>query len=659
MSSRTRLRFFPVALLLGLSLLAFSCARVPRSGSDLAWYDQQGFGQSVRPALYPDVVRTSTYLTMRDGVRIAVDLTLPEGLPAGKRIPAMLLQTRYVRGMQYRWPFRHFLHGRFDDLIRFFVTRGYAWVYVDTRGSGASFGVRDYPYAPDEVQDGVEIADWITRQPWSDGRVGSMGSSYDGDAAVFLLATGKSALQAIMPRYAYFDAYPEVVRPGGVHLRWLTETWGNLSRALDANRIGDFLGWHVNVAVKGIRPVDADPDGSQLAAAIAQRADNGDVTALALDIEYRDDRSGAIALGIEQISPHVRLAAIRQTGVPIYLYTGWFDASYVLSEIHFFRSIDGQPRRLTIGPWDHGGWTNVSPYARSHKPVFDHDAEALRFFDAALSGADNGFFAEKPVAYYTMGAEEWRFVENWPPADTETLSLYFAPGRSLSTQPPAAAHGLSPNRPAGSAGKAVHEAPAGSPDTSDLYRVDYSAGTGTTSRWVSLVNPMHVPTRYPDRRKEDRKLLCYDTAPLQEPLEVTGHPIVTLQVSSTADDGAFFVYLEDVGPDGTVTYITEGMLRAIHRQLSEEPPPYPYSVPYRTFLRRDARPLEPGRVAELVFDLYPTSYVFKEGHSIRVAIAGADKDHFAFVPAKPPTIRVHRSPAAASRLDLPVIRVQR
>ena len=727
-----------------LAFLTLSCARIPRFGSDQAWHDQPGFRKAARPALYPGTVLTSRHLTMRDGVRIAIDLYLPQGLRQGEKIPAILLQTRYVRGMLYRWPFSHFLHGRFEEMIRHFVTRGYAWVYLDARGSGASFGTRSYPYAPDEVLDGVEISNWITRQPWSDGKVGSIGSSYDGDAAVFLLATGKSTLKAVMPRYAYFDAYPEVVRPGGIHLRWLTETWGRLGKALDADRIGDFLGWRVNLAVRGIRPVDADRDGSLLAAAVAERAGNGDVTALALDIEFRDDRSREIDLGIEQISPHLQLAAIRETGVPVYFYTGWFDASYVLSEVTFFRSLEGQQRKLTIGPWDHGGWTNVSPYARTHEPCFDHDAEALRFFDATLEGADNGIFREKPVAYYTMGAEQWRFADNWPPAGTKPLSLYFAPGHSLSTQPPARGSGVdthetdrntkppaqesgvdhqeepfqtvqppaegsgmdtrraerqgsppalsnasgpagtdpSNDRPTGSrtldssqpddnaanaitAGPsaspdaAIHAAPAGASDTSDPYQVDYSTGTGTTSRWVSLVNPMHVPTRYPDRRKQDRKLLCYDTAPLQEPLEVTGHPIVTLCVSSTTDDGAFFVYLEDVGPDGTVTYITEGMLRAIHRKLSDEPPPYPTPLPYRTFLRRDAMPLVPGQVAELVFDLYPTSYLFKEGHAIRVAIAGADKDHFAFVPEQPPAIRMHRSPAAASRIDLPVMRRDR
>ena len=139
-------------------------------------------------------------------------------------------------------------------------------------------------------------------------------------------------------------------------------------------------------------------------------------------------------------------------------------------------------------------------------------------------------------------------------------------------------------------------------------------------------------------------------------MEVTGHPLVTLHVSSTAKDGNFFVYLEDVAPRGRVEYVTEGMLRALHRKLSDDPPPYRTPVPYRTFLRVDASALVPGEVAELVFALYPTSYLFKKGHSIRVTVAGADKDHFENNPDAPPTVRIHRSARFPSHIDLPVMK---
>ena len=162
-------------------------------------------------------------------------------------------------------------------------------------------------------------------------------------------------------------------------------------------------------------------------------------------------------------------------------------------------------------------------------------------------------------------------------------------------------------------------------------------------------------TEYTDRRKADAKLLVYTSAPLERDTEVTGHPSVTLFVSSTAPDGQFFVYLEDVDEHGRVLAITDGQLRAIHRKLSGSPALYRDVVPYRSFTRADAMPLAPGEIAELVFDLLPTSYLFRHGHSLRIALAGADVDHFAPLFDDPPVVQVYRGGAHASRIDLPLI----
>ena len=195
-----------------------------------------------------------------------------------------------------------------------------------------------------------------------------------------------------------------------------------------------------------------------------------------------------------------------------------------------------------------------------------------------------------------------------------------------------------------------------SPEAFDTYLVDLTAGTGLRSRWVSLANTEGAPIEYTRRGEEDEKLLHYTSHPLKEDIEVTGHPIVTLYVSSTADDGNFIAYLEDVDPEGNVTYVTEGQLRALHRKLSDEQPPYPHVVPYRTFKHKDTMPLVPGETAELIFDLLPTSYLYRKGHSIRVAIAGADKDHFALMKTEPtPTLKFHRNSVWASAIELPVI----
>ena len=138
---------------------------------------------------------------------------------------------------------------------------------------------------------------------------------------------------------------------------------------------------------------------------------------------------------------------------------------------------------------------------------------------------------------------------------------------------------------------------------------------------------------------------------------ITGNPIVSLLLTSTHTDGAFFVYLEDVDENGKVTYLTEGELRALHRRISSEQSPLKLPVPYHSFLRKDAMPLVPGQVAELRFGLQPISVLVKKGHRLRVAIAGHDKDTFIRIPAEgTPMIAIQRNSRGLSRIELPVIK---
>jgi putative CocE/NonD family hydrolase len=169
---------------------------------------------------------------------------------------------------------------------------------------------------------------------------------------------------------------------------------------------------------------------------------------------------------------------------------------------------------------------------------------------------------------------------------------------------------------------------------------------------------MGMPVTYGDRREEDKKLLTYTSAPLAQDLELTGSPTVTLHVASTHEDGAFYVYLEDVGPDGRVSYLTEGLLRAIHRRTGD-PATAPY-VPlgvYHTYKKEDALPLVPGEVAAVAITMFPISTLFQKGHRVRIAIAGHDdalKDRY---PKEgTPVISVERNSARPSQVVLPVRR---
>jgi hypothetical protein len=187
----------------------------------------------------------------------------------------------------------------------------------------------------------------------------------------------------------------------------------------------------------------------------------------------------------------------------------------------------------------------------------------------------------------------------------------------------------------------------------DTYTVDFEATTGTLNRWHTQMGGDVI---YPDRAEQDKRLLTYTSNTLAEDIEITGHPVVTLYVASTHTDGAFFVYLEDVDESGRVTYVTEGQLRALHRKVSTDEPPYAMLVPYHSFKREDGALLVPGETAELKFGLHPTSVLVKKGHRLRIAIAGHDKDTFARIPAEgDPVVTIERNARFASCIDLPVV----
>ena len=128
------------------------------------------------------------------------------------------------------------------------------------------------------------------------------------------------------------------------------------------------------------------------------------------------------------------------------------------------------------------------------------------------------------------------------------------------------------------------------------------------------------------------------------------------QVEKVAIQIAGMGLLEDVAPDGRVTYVTEGQLRGVMRRVTDEPQLYKKPGPHRTELRTDAMPLVPGEVAEITFELWATSVLIKQGHRIRVAVSGADKDTFLRYPisGETPTLTIERNRHHTSRIQLPM-----
>jgi putative CocE/NonD family hydrolase len=618
-------------------------------------------------------VRTARYLPMSDGARIAIDLHLPAALCPGEKLPTILRQTRYFRSVVVRAPFGPLpvtrIPDNYYDTRRFFLSHGYAWIDVDVRGTGASFGHQPYPWSEREVRDGAEIADWIVAQPWSNGAVGSLGISYDGTTAEMLLVNNHPAVRAVAPMFSLFDIFTDVAFPGGLHMAWFTAAWSRFNRTLDANDFPSaiaqamwlmFLGARANdvrdlrrallpalrlvreepfenalaaalrLVFGSVRPVDDDPSGRTLAAAIAEHRASYDIHQGALAITSRDDAGlspdhpeGTIDL----FSPHTHAERLRSSGAAIYGIGGYRDGAYPHAAIKRFRTVSTPTSRLLLGPFCHAGKLYCSASRPARHPAFDIDAELVRFFDLHLRGRDDGLGAEPRVRYYTTGEECWKAASSWPPPGGRVVPFYFADERRLLREMPAA-------------------------QGHDEYRVDPAIGSGHRSRWRGLLGPL-IPADYPDRGPRDEKLLVYTSPPLEVAAEVTGHPVVVLYLRCSAPDAAIFAYLEEVHPDGDVRYVTEGQIRALHRSTAGRAA-YDSPAPGRTFLRAHAAPIPAETTVEIMFDLLPISHRFAKGSRIRLALAGADADHFAPPPYPGAELAFFHGGAAASRIDLPI-----
>jgi putative CocE/NonD family hydrolase len=372
----------------------------------------------------------------------------------------------------------------------------------------------------------------------------------------------------------------------------------------------------------------------QAADAIAVRKNIPGVWESLQQITFRDDRPPAWrGWSMDDWGIHHWAAQVEASKTPMLSWGGWMDAGTADGVLRRFMTLSN-PQRVFVGPWNHGGGSHASPFlppdAPTDPPERQQDLEDLCFLDGVLGRNGAAHPAGKFLVYYTMGEERWKTTREWPIAGTQPQRWYLAGGNTLSTTAPSGATGA------------------------DSYRVDFEATTGKTNRWATQADGRDVV--YADRAEQDQRLLTYTSAPLGADAEFTGHPSVTLYVSSTHTDGAVFVYVEDVAPDGTVRYLTEGMLRAIHRGRSTEPPPYRVLGPYHSFKRKDAMPLVPGETAELSFELMPTSVLVRRGHRVRIAIAGADRDTFRRIPdAGDPVLTIARNRQHASFLELPAV----
>ena len=637
----------------------------------------QAFVQPLaRPAEFSSSERHAAYVPLADGTQLAVTWYLPAGGPVVARFPVLLW---YMPGHRESIDPRTgaIRPGMDAGELAYFTGRGYVVAVAEMRGSGASTGFRVIDRGPQIGKDGRELVDWIARQPWSTGKVGMIGVSFQGFTQFATAAEHPPALKAIFPEIAGFDDYTSLYFPGGI----LNVAIARVAyAAMGRDDRNEFIPDGRPPNLPSVPVVDEDGDG-ELADEIpvyppgrtsfldgppayadgkprehlylqATRAhlDNGILTNDVINkSRHRDSTLGDTPYRYWDLDPGAKPERIAQAGTAVYNRGGWFDY-HARDTTQWFGTLHGHtPARLLMAPTGHSALPPASASGPGHGNAylrhFRDDAttnalvlnEKLRFFDRYLRGEHNGFDAEPPVLIYVMG-RGWRREAEWPLKRARSLRLSLGAQGKLEADP-------------GKAGV-------------DEWQVDPEANSLSqgANRWNygigSAAAPMSLDASLVHR-------LAYTSAPLDAEREITGHPLVELTLGSNTDSADVYAYLEDVAPDGSSLLVSEGQLRASYHRLKPTQEMLPGqsklkvlpALPWHGYSQADydPAPFAGGRAVQLVFDLTPTAWLFQKGHRIRLSIAGADKDSFepSLSPA-PQRWRVHRG-AGQSVLDLPWI----
>jgi uncharacterized protein len=577
----------------------------------------------------------SLYVPVGDGVRLAVDVWLPvERIAAGEAVGAVVRTTRYHRAQEPARDGPEFDSNWAEGEL--WNGAGFAFVVADARGTGASFGMRNGELGEREIADFEELIDWVATWPWSNGRVGAHGTSYEGQGAELVARLRNPHLVAVAALFSPYDPYRQLFYPGGAATAGRFARWMCESRLKDGvigarERLGEMQGLpaeSIELPTQ-VKPVDGP---ALLAEAVAEHQSNIDVHELMEQVPFRDDRVEGLDWAIT--APAAAHEAVASTGIPLFVRVGWVDGAFVSGALTRFATLPNH-QTVEIGAWGHGGRTYADPLLPVD-PLDDsdladpggQDRRLVEFFARHLGTDPAPPAGRGTLTYSTLGTGQWRTEDTWPPLNLDVSRLYPGTAGELADDP-------------------------GSESTV-RYAVDPSSSTGPTNRW--LAGEIGRGAAYPDRRGADETLLTFTSAPLSADLHILGFPVVTLHLATSGIDGVVYVYLEDVGPDGAVTYLTEGCLRFLQRATAGPAEPMGLGVP-RSFDRADRLPVEPGKDLDLVVELLPVSALLRSGHRVRIAIAGNDASCFSYYgsPGETFTLTVGES----THLDLPVRRGRR
>ena len=550
---------------------------------------------------------------MRDGVRLATDIYRPADDP-GLRRPAILERTPYGKSQNTD---RH----ASVEVANIFASRGYVVVYQDCRGRGRSEG--EYVKYLSDGADGFDCCAWILEQPWSNGRIGTMGLSYAAHTQAALASAGAPGVAAMfMDSGGFSNAYQGGIRQGGAYeLKQIT--WA-FNQALEAPEIRadparlaalkaiDIREWFTRMPwSRGHSPLSLAPEYEDYVFDQWERGRFDDFW----------KQVGLYAQGYYDRFPDAATA----------LLSSWYDP-YPRTVIDNYLGLKRRkkgPCRLVLGPWTHGnredtfaGDVDFGPAAAFSEGVAEsYVAFKLRWFDRFLKGDRNDVDREPEVRLFVMGGGSgkrtaegrldhggrWRSEAAWPIPHAAATRFYLHSSGALSNEEPARdspprVFRYDPRHPVPTIGGTVT---SGQP-----LMVGGAFDQREAPAFFGSTPPYRTLATRPD-------VLVFQSSPLAADVEVTGPIEATLWIASDCPDTDFTIKLIDVYPrstdypEGYAMNLTDGILRCRYRSSWEEP-----------------RLMRPGRVYKIKVEAFPTSNLFKVGHCIRLDVSSSNFPHF-------------------------------
>lgn len=522
------------------------------------------------------IVERNVEVPMRDGTVLRADVFRPLSADS---CPVMLLRLPYDKSI--------LTEPEFPSEVAFFVPRGYICVVQDVRGMHASEGVF-WPFR-DEAPDTVDTIEWAATLEGSNGKVVMAGQSYLGSVQVQAAAERPSPLVGISPVSPLVDFARNGYRRGG------------------AVESAFFFAWATKMALQAAHRCGRDEEAAALAALIEEQPDHpfpplsrssamhapfdeilkrydGVAPWVREALEEAGSADGGRYLSTRQLVPRI--------AVPSLYVTSWYDMLLggVLRAYSVGVATGAAPTHLVIGPWEHAHYGAPQSIAGEldFGPAAEFDLWSLveQFF-APLTGMGHGD-PVPGVRYFTMGVNEWRSADVWPPASA-TVRFFLH-----------------------SAGGAVTGGPTGTLDT-----VAPTGGDAAADEWTH--DPEHpVPSTggqtwsIPNGPRDQSALverddvLAFDSAALPSAVEVTGAVHAEIWLETDAASADVVAALVDVHPDGRRYPVTQGILR----------------------LGTESEPLHDKGAIRFGVDLWATSHVFLEGHRISVHLAASDFPHW-------------------------------